>query len=344
MTLCMRLVTVFATASTSFAVSAQSFRIPTPWGDVRGDLGSVSTTLNGVTNPMGIPTATSLAAYVVQHPDQLLTLTQKPLDAVYLPVANAIESGRNAALASGARRIPAHVKSALRGFYSDELLDSVRWSTDWNAVRNTLQAAQMWANKDTEAITLMNVIMFRDSRAADDVSTWAHELHHVKQYSEWGVLEFAKRWVDNSSVTGPVEAPAYDAQRTIAAALNSNATPRVQPIATGAECFSPNASTAYCDLWTANSETYATFEVAGDALATSDGTRRGRMQLIMLSSGAACNSAASAVEKVDNETRLRGPGYVCRVVVPRGMTARVTLVAPNSRADASYTRATASKS
>jgi len=324
---------------------AQNFRFDTPFGEVKGNLGDVFNTIQGVThpNPMGLPTPQALAAEVFRNPDLLATLTQRPGDAVYVPIANAIIDGRNAALQSGGHRVPEKVKRALRGFYDESLLDSVRWSTDWNAVRNTLQTAQMFASPDTEAITLMNVIIFRNPESVDSLENWAHELHHVKQYREWGVLQFAKRWVNNSSVSGPVEEPAYSAARWITQALATRSIDSDQPLQTTARCDSLNNSMAYCDLWAGNDFEYVTFTIRGEAYATGHGTRDGKMQLIMVYDGTPCNARASDVVGVDNATHLDGDGYTCRVRVPGGKTARVNLVAPNSRADATYTRATWSR-
>ena len=319
--------------------SAQSFRIPTPLGEIKGNVGDVVGTVLSVTNvnPLGLPTPQALIAEVVRNPEMLLVLTSKPIDSIYLPVANAIIDGRNAVLQTGGHRVPSHVRQALAGFYDDNLMDSVRWSTSWNAVQNTLQTAQMFANRDTKAIALMNVIVFRDSKAADSIENWAHELHHVKQYRQWGVLEFAKRWVNNSSDSGPVEAPAYDAQTSIVQALADGNVPPHQPIRSYADCRT-GISTASCDLYVANSTGYETFVIEGEARATGHGGNKGSMQLIMVNGGAACNVGAGDVASVDNDTILSGDRYSCRILVRRGMTARVNFIAPNDRADAKYVR------
>ncbi|KAK42452.1 hypothetical protein BG60_35760 [Caballeronia zhejiangensis] len=129
-----------------------------------------------------------------------------------MPVAQAIIAGHNAALNSGAHPIPPNIRVFLRHWYADDLLAGVRWTTSWNSVQNSLQAAQMNMNGDTRAITLINAIVFRTPADAQDYALWAHEVFHVTQYQSWGVFRFAQQWVDNSSEGGPVEAPAYARQ------------------------------------------------------------------------------------------------------------------------------------
>ena len=65
---------------------------------------------------------------------------------------------------------------------------------------------------DTLAVTLIDVVIFRNDKLAEDGTLWAHELYHVQQYRRWSVFGFARKWVANASITGPVEAPAYARQ------------------------------------------------------------------------------------------------------------------------------------
>ena len=80
-------------------------------------------------------------------------------------------------------------------------------------------------NPDTEAVTLVDIIVFRNlNDAMDNLALWAHELKHVEQYQQWGVREFAVRY---SRDFNTVEGPAYEMQRRVASAL------RAQNSATG---------------------------------------------------------------------------------------------------------------
>jgi hypothetical protein len=51
---------------------------------------------------------------------------------------------------------------------------------------------------DVPAITLDDVVVFKDRRAAlEDPKLWAHELKHVMQYAEWGIDGFAARYLSD---------------------------------------------------------------------------------------------------------------------------------------------------
>jgi hypothetical protein len=325
-------------AMCSLSSICEAIRIELPGGgEIRAD--SVQDALRITSNPLavivptGIPTQQSLTAFLLSNPDRVVQLVRDPRYAMYMPVADAMIQGRNAVVAHGGRPLPSHVRRALQGQFSGELLNSVRWTTNWNLVQNTLQAAQMFANRDTQAITLLNAIVFRDTSGVDDIALWAHELHHVQQYADWGVLEFAKRWVDNSSVNGPVEGPAYERQRSVARMLEMMNAPSMQPVNTAADCTSTNASTAICDLYVSNRDAATTFTVTATARATGNGTRSGSMSLLLMHDGATCNQSTGSYG-VDNETYLEGGGFSCSVTVSPGQVKRVLAVAPNSRADA----------
>lgn len=164
-------------------------------------------------NTSGIPTQGDVMEFVIKNPDKVIELINQPNQWPYVPVAASMIAARNAIMNRSPQRIPEHLKVRLRTWYPDDLMNSVRWSTDWNLVQNTLQTAQMNINPSTQAITLINAVVFRDGGSAQDLALWAHELYHVQQYRQWGVFGFAKQWVDNSSVSGPVEAPAYARER-----------------------------------------------------------------------------------------------------------------------------------
>jgi len=163
----------------------------------------------GVYNPTGIPQIGDVVEFAIKNPDQIIGVVQNPGRILYTPVATAIISGRNAVIAAGASPIPGNIKMFLRRWHTQELIDSVRWTANWSAVSNTLQAAQMSFNPQTRAIALINTVVFRDTQAANEPALWAHEMVHIQQYRDWGVTEFARKWVDNSANGGPVESPAY---------------------------------------------------------------------------------------------------------------------------------------
>ena len=126
-----------------------------------------------------------------------------------LIVAAGIIASHDAVIAGGGRPIPASLRKTLRRWYPDDLLNAVRWTSLRGLIKQLLQDSQMNFDDNTLAITMIDVVIFRNDDLAYDGALWAHELYHVQQYREWGVFGFAKRWVENSSVSGPIEAPAY---------------------------------------------------------------------------------------------------------------------------------------
>jgi hypothetical protein len=50
------------------------------------------------------------------------------------------------------------------------------------------------------AVTLIDVIIFRDEQQAADPLLWAHELTHVEQYDRLGVEAFAAQYLQQAWV------------------------------------------------------------------------------------------------------------------------------------------------
>ncbi|MFC5695552.1 DUF4157 domain-containing protein [Pseudomonas sp. GCM10022186] len=126
-----------------------------------------------------------------------------------------ILESRNNMAASQLQPIPLHIRAQLEPYYDLQVLDTARYKvgvdTEMNAANTLMQ------NPDVEAVTLVDVIVFRnEDDAENDVALWAHELHHVKQYLEWGVAGFAQRYTRDYNT---VEAPAYKIQGEVARAL-----------------------------------------------------------------------------------------------------------------------------
>jgi hypothetical protein len=161
--------------------------------------------------PTGLPQPGDFAEYVFRNPDKAVELLRNPQEQQYVLVANSMISSRDAALRSGAWRVPADVANFLQRWYPSDLIASVRWTTHYSAIQNTLQAG-LFAVTDRGAVTLINVIVFKDANQAQDLSTWAHEFVHVQQYKQWGVFTFAQKWLNDTSESGEVEAPAYARQ------------------------------------------------------------------------------------------------------------------------------------
>ncbi|MNN49140.1 hypothetical protein D3C81_1636490 [compost metagenome] len=102
------------------------------------------------------------------------------------------------------------------------MLDTARYKvgdeTELNAANTLLQ------NPDINAVTLVDIIVFRDPEdALNNVALWAHELKHVQQYQQWGVREFATRYTRDYSA---VEAPAYEIQTEVGKTSRAAAEPQ----------------------------------------------------------------------------------------------------------------------
>ncbi len=110
-------------------------------------------------------------------------------------LANLIEAARGRAIADGVRPIPTAVYRRLLGFFPAALLQQVRFATGPAANRISLPSLA-FSYGDAAAITLREVVLFRDEKAAQsDLKLWAHELTHVLQYQRWGLDGFASRYV-----------------------------------------------------------------------------------------------------------------------------------------------------
>lgn len=121
---------------------------------------------------------------------------------------NAILRSRSEAIRAGVQPIPLQIRSALRGFYPDTLLDRVRYrvggGSDQSLQLNVIQYGER------AAITLDEVVVFADAQdAAGNAELWVHELWHVQQFAQWGVDDFARRYArDYRSVEADAEAAA----------------------------------------------------------------------------------------------------------------------------------------
>jgi hypothetical protein len=115
----------------------------------------------------------------------------------------AIISSHNTAI-NGAMPIPLDVRQALTGYASEDSMNRVRYKIGDNGFANLAHLIEQGGA--AEAVTLIDVVIFRGPSEANDRSTWAHELTHVDQYRDWGVHSFAVQYARNWR---SVEDPAY---------------------------------------------------------------------------------------------------------------------------------------
>jgi hypothetical protein len=133
-----------------------------------------------------------------------------------------IIQSRNDAI-NGAMPMPPHVRQALQGWYSPQLMDIVRYKVGDGGALNLGNVSVRYGT--AEAITLIDVIIFSNPDLANDFALWVHEMKHVQQYAEWGVHSFAVQYM--RSWNG-VEDPAYAVQSQFAAAWNGGVQPNTQ--------------------------------------------------------------------------------------------------------------------
>jgi hypothetical protein len=120
----------------------------------------------------------------------------------------AIVNSRNSAIGSSSP-IPPDIRQQIQGFYQDDILNLVRYKIGDAGAFNVAALTLRYADS-VDAITLVDLIVFRDANSASDPALWAHELKHVEQYRDWGTHSFAVQYI--RSWNG-VENPAYEAQR-----------------------------------------------------------------------------------------------------------------------------------
>lgn len=122
---------------------------------------------------------------------------------------------RNDAM-NGAMPMPDQIKQAMNGWYSPQQMSNVFYKIGDGGALNLGNAATGYG--EAAAITLIDVIVFRDANWAGDYATWAHELKHITQYQDWGVHSFAVQYMQSWN---SVENPAYGVQRQYQAALDA---------------------------------------------------------------------------------------------------------------------------
>ena len=122
-----------------------------------------------------------------------------------------LTQARDEAAIAGTQPIPAHIREQLLPWYAPGVLDAARYKISDNGQFSA--ATAMLQNPDVGAVTLIDIILFRDAQSAEqDIALWAHELKHVQQYQEWGVEGFAQRYTQDFNA---VEAPAYAVQAEV---------------------------------------------------------------------------------------------------------------------------------
>ena len=106
--------------------------------------------------------------------------------------SSALQRSRDAARADS-KPIPKEIREALEPFYSEEMLAKVRYSIGDTSPAGV--AGFAIRNGNAAAVTLIDTIVFKDEVYTKNLALWAHELHHVEQYRDWGLDGFASRYI-----------------------------------------------------------------------------------------------------------------------------------------------------
>jgi hypothetical protein len=114
------------------------------------------------------------------------------------PVEQWIIASHNAAVNASLRPIPDRFKEQLSALYPESILGKVRYTTDSSFI-GTLQWFRDEMGQEG-AITLVDIIVFRNDQLTTDLKIWAHELEHVRQYDQLGVDGFAQAYVDQTCI------------------------------------------------------------------------------------------------------------------------------------------------
>lgn len=152
-------------------------------------------------------TSTNTAGLILQGQDPLL--------AVAAPLAAAIRDAHNK-YSSHSKPLPRSFKKLYAPFIPNHILNRVRYSVDNLKISlpSIINSGQKMFRND-HAVVVGNIIVFSkepDARKPSDIFWVAHEIHHVYQYTRWGIDRFALNYIRNSS---RVESEADRAASTI---------------------------------------------------------------------------------------------------------------------------------
>jgi hypothetical protein len=97
-----------------------------------------------------------------------------------------------------ARPIPPDIYGTLaQAGVAPWVMQKARYSCDWGATANGTIQQVLLGNEIAGAVTLDDIIIFRDCSFTSDHLLWAHELRHVEQYARLGVAQFATQYTVN---------------------------------------------------------------------------------------------------------------------------------------------------
>ena len=135
---------------------------------------------------------------------QLTAASKEVLVQEYAPVLEAALLASRSTSIGDSQPIPADIRRKLTGYVPEDSLARVRFKIGDNGFINLANISINYG--DAAAVTLVDVVVFKDKQTARDLGIWAHELRHVQQFAEWGTRDFSIRYLRDYH---SVEAEAY---------------------------------------------------------------------------------------------------------------------------------------
>lgn len=167
--------------------------------------------VGAIVNPMkyanvtGMPQPGDLGEILVTHPEDLAEYVRDPRQLIGAPLASMIWSARERAMQDGVNGIPYEVRQQLEPYFPAWVLDRAKWTAQWGVLNGLPQTVALGC-AGASAVTLVDVVVFQNPQMANNAVLWAHELHHVQQYADWGLPEFARSYTTDYN---GVESQAY---------------------------------------------------------------------------------------------------------------------------------------
>jgi hypothetical protein len=124
----------------------------------------------------------------------VLSTAQYGANIISSTLESALKRSRDTARA-GSRPIPDEIRNALTPFYPAELLANIRYSVGDTSPAGV--AGFAIRNGNAAAVTLIDTIVFSEESHIRNLALWAHEIHHVQQYEDWGIGGFSTRYAFN---------------------------------------------------------------------------------------------------------------------------------------------------
>jgi hypothetical protein len=132
-------------------------------------------------------------------------LMDSGLDLAAASLARALLMSRDEARRAGTRPIPPQIRQALLTRFPADLLDGIEYRVGAGEDATVQSLAIRYG--DALAVATIDTITFADAwDAENNIALWAHEVVHVQQFRDWGVQDFARRYVRDHAA---VEREAY---------------------------------------------------------------------------------------------------------------------------------------